>query len=95
MSAAASLQDAWARADAAKVREIACHRRAIVLQDDAVVRFDLLGHLSYAAAARERALLAREALHMAQDEEAETKARRAHFVALTRLGSHSGAPWGP
>jgi hypothetical protein len=85
MSDAASLQAVWARADAAKEREIDCHRRAIVLHDDTAARFELLGHPAHAAAARKRSTLALDALHAARAEQAETKARRSRFVTLTRF----------
>jgi hypothetical protein len=92
VSDAASLVAAWARADAAKKREIACHHQAILLQDHATLHFERLGLSGYAALARGRARHAVVALQTALDERAETDARRSLFVARHGLGPEAWTP---
>jgi hypothetical protein len=72
---AASADEARRRAEEAKVREIAVHRHAIVVQEEAVRRLDLLGRPDLADAARARAGRARGMLEMALEEQETAKIR--------------------
>lgn len=70
MSVAAA-QAARERAERAKVREIAAHRRAIILQENAAALFDSLGLSARSDIARERAERARAMLELAFVEQAQ------------------------
>jgi hypothetical protein len=66
-----SVQDAKARARAAKGREIEAHRRAIKVHEDAVILFDRFHQTGKSLRARERAERARELLRQALAEQEE------------------------
>ena len=64
------LESLRARANQAKLQEIAAHRKAIELHEDAAVLFDRLNRPDRAAAARLRADHARQLLALAIEEQA-------------------------
>jgi putative ubiquitin-RnfH superfamily antitoxin RatB of RatAB toxin-antitoxin module len=66
-----SVEDARARARAAKAREIEAHRRAIKMHEDAVILFDRFHQTSKSLRARERVEHARELLRQALAEQEE------------------------
>lgn len=78
MSDEASLRAARQRADEAKLRELATHRRAILVHEHAAVIFDGWGKADFASTARVRAVQAREMLRTALVEQAQSRTDRAN-----------------